>query len=94
MNQRRNIWERVVMEADLPGETLPGYPLVEIVGEERVLVENHQGVTAYSCHEICVKVRYGSLSICGNGLQLARMSRNQLVVTGRICGVSLHSRRK
>lgn len=94
MNHRRNIWERVVMEADLPGETLPGYPLVEIVGEGRVLVENHQGVTAYSCSEICVKVKYGCLCICGNELQLARMSKHQLVITGRIRGVSLHSRRK
>lgn len=94
MNQRRNIWERVVMETDLPGETLPGYPLVEIVGEERVLVENHSGVTAYSCNEICVKVKYGHLSICGNGLQIARMSKHQLVVLGRIRGVSLHSGRK
>ena len=94
MNQQRNIWERVVMESDLPGEALPGYPLVEIVGEERLLVENHLGITAYSCSEICVKVKYGFISICGNSLQIARMSKHQLVILGRIRSVSLHSRRK
>lgn len=81
--------ERMVLGADLPGESVPGETLVEIAGQNRVLIENHCGITAYGCREICVKVRFGSLRICGGELELAYMSKQQLIITGRIDSVSL-----
>lgn len=89
MKRRDRFLERVVFGADLPAEHLPGVPIVEIAGEHRVLIENHQGVTAYGCREICVKVRFGTVSVCGVDLDLARMSRHQLVITGKIDSVSI-----
>lgn len=89
MKQRARILERVVLGADLPGEHLPGVPLVELAGDRRVLIENHKGVTAYGRREICIRVNYGLLCICGTGLELAQMSRHQLVITGCIDTVSI-----
>ena len=68
---------------------LPGIPLVEICGDQRVLIEHHQGVVAYGDCEICVKVRYGILSVIGTRLTLARMTREQLVICGCVDGVRL-----
>lgn len=89
MKQRKSLFESLVRSADLPCEAVPGQPLVEIAGEHRVLIENHSGVTVYGCNEIHVKVRFGQLRICGRNLELAQMTRNQLVVTGLIDGVLL-----
>lgn len=94
MKYHNKVLDRFVMGADLPGEVLPGLPLVEIAGDSRVLVENHSGVTSYSCAEIRVKVRFGLLCICGNSLRLAKMTRNQLVITGRIDSISLQRGRR
>lgn len=68
---------------------LPGVPLVEITGTRRVLIENHMGVVAYGCDEIRIRVRYGMLAVCGSSLNLARMSKEQLVICGCINGVQL-----
>lgn len=88
MKQRR--WmDRIVETADLQGEPAPGQPIVEILGERRVLIEHHGGVTEYSRERIQIKMRYGRLCICGDGLELARMSAQQLVITGRIDSISL-----
>lgn len=76
-------------EADLPAEPLPGVPVVEVAGECRVLIERHAGVTEYSRERICVKVCYGLVCVCGCGLELTRMTRQQLVISGRIDGVQL-----
>jgi len=65
-------------------EAVPGVPLVEIVSRHRVLIENHRGVMAYSSVEICAKVKYGLVCVCGKELQLARMTKEQLVITGII----------
>lgn len=67
----------------------PGLPLVEILGNKRVLIENHFGVIAYGKTRICVKVRCGHIEINGNDLILARMSDSQLIVNGLVLGVTL-----
>lgn len=83
------IAQRLVFAADLPDAPLPGMPLVEIFGKERVLIENHQGVTQYGRETICIKVKFGQICIAGCDLELARMTKEQLVITGRIDGISL-----
>ncbi len=89
MKQERRWLERLADGADLPGEPLPGQPLVELAGDRRVLIEHHRGVTQYSRDMICVKVRYGIVRVNGCGLELSRMSREQLVISGRIDCISV-----
>ena len=87
-----SILDRFAMGADLPGEKMPGLPLLEIVGQHRVLIENHKGVIAYGCNEICVKVNYGVISVCGSKLMMAKMTKDQLVITGVVDSVNLRRR--
>lgn len=73
------------------GNTTPliKHPLVELVGQNRVLIENHQGVLAYSTDEIQIKVSYGCVIVKGTKLQLLEMSKMQLVICGRIDSIQL-----
>ncbi len=75
--------------ADMESEVLPGSPLVEIHGSRRVLLENHRGILSYDRESICVKVKFGQISVCGSELQLACMTRSQLIITGNISAVHL-----
>lgn len=86
--------ERFAADMDLPGESVPGMTVVELAGDRRVLIEKHGGVTQYSCEKIGVKVRYGQVEISGCGLELACMSREQLVITGRIDSICLLRRKR
>lgn len=92
MGRGRNFLERLTEEADLTTQPLPGQPIVEIAGDRRVLVENHLGVKEYSRERITVKVKYGCVCICGCQLELLQMTKDQLVVRGRIDGVTLQRR--
>lgn len=73
---------------------LPGVPVVELAGDRRVLIENHKGVVEYGKERICVKVQYGLLCICGIDMELAKMSKEQLVIAGKIESVSIHRKGK
>ena len=90
MGKARGWLDRLADQADLPGEA---QPLMELAGDRRVLIEHHQGVTQYGSGCICVKVKYGLLSVEGCGLELARMSREQLIITGRIDQIRLIRRK-
>lgn len=90
----KEILLRLTEQADLAGEPLPGEPVVEIAGDRRVLIENHRGVTEYTRDRIGVKVKYGILCVSGCGLELSRMTKEQLVISGRIDCVTLQRRGK
>lgn len=92
--EKGNWIQKIADGADLLAEPLPGMSIVELAGDRRVLIERHGGVTEYSSGRICVKVRYGTVCICGCGLELSRMTKEQLVITGRIDGVHLQRRGK
>lgn len=92
MEKQRRFLERLTVAADLPDESIPGLPLVEISGDCRVLVENHLGVTEYGPDRIRVRVKFGDICICGSCLTLSRMTRGQLIIRGQIETVSLNGR--
>ena len=89
MEWRKQWVQKLADGADLSGEPLPGVPLVELAGENRVLIEGHRGVTRYCRDQICVKVKYGCVCILGSCLELTRMTKEQLIVSGRIEAVRL-----
>ena len=93
MKKGQNFWQQLADAADLPGEDLPGQSIVEIAGDSRVLIEHHRGVSCYSSEQIGVKVSFGWVLISGCGLELVCMTKEQLVIRGRIDSVALQRRR-
>ena len=90
MNNKHTILDRVIHGSELASQPLPTVPLVEVMGFTRVLIENHSCISSYSHHEIDVQVRNGFITVCGEDLHLARMSAEQLVITGSIQQIRLH----
>lgn len=89
MDKSRNLLAKVAWAADLPDEPIPGRPLIEIFDRCRVLIENHRGVNEYGETLIRVKVKFGSVCICGDHLKLAKMTKGQLIISGNIETVQL-----
>lgn len=81
--------ERLTDVLELPGEDGIWKPLVELAGDSRVLMEHHGGILRYSEEEICVRVGYGHVRICGSDLELRRMTAQQLVISGQIDSITL-----
>lgn len=59
-------------------------PLVELLGNHRVLIENHKGIMLYSHNEIHINLNIGLLYITGYDLNIAYISGQRLVITGSI----------
>jgi sporulation protein YqfC len=88
--QNRKWLQRLTDEANLPGESLPGIPVIEIAGDGRVLIERHKGVIEYCPRKIGVQMCYGKIEVCGCDLVLSSMTKEQLVISGRIYGVQIY----
>ena len=59
-------------------------PVAELLGRNRLLIENHLGVLSYGTEEIRIKVNFGCLQITGEDLKLMELCREQLVIMGQI----------
>ena len=68
---------------------LPGVPLLELAGSNRVMIENHLGIVAYSDLKICVRTQKCTYTVLGSGLTVTYMSRCQMVICGRIDTIHL-----
>lgn len=77
---------------DLTSQPMPGIPIVEMAGNQRVLIENHQGVMEYGTERISILVKFGKIIITGTKLEICYMSRHQLIITGCIETVSIERR--
>lgn len=71
-------------QADLPQELVLGWPRSVLLGDEKLIVEQHQGVYACTQEEIILKTSCGHLVIAGQRLSLSRYDRDGLVVFGKI----------
>ena len=71
-------------EADVPQELIFGWPRSVLVGDERLIVEQHQGIDACSEEEIILKTVGGLMVISGERLSLSRYDRDGMVVLGKI----------
>ena len=89
----RKNWSAKLGDAiDLQDAAVPGLPVIEIVGNIRVLMEHHCGVTEYGNKRIVVKMKKNMVAVDGDCLELTKMTSDQLIITGTIYGVSLFGR--
>lgn len=92
MDHRKRAFASVSRVFPMSDAPLPGVPLVEICNRRRVLVENHQGVSGYTSEEVQVNTAAGAICVSGRKLNLMKMTRFQLVITGEILAVTFKER--
>lgn len=70
-------------------EPLQRAPLIEIISNNRVLIENHHGVSSYTKKEISIRVSNGLAIICGEELTLVHLMKGRMIITGSIKTIQL-----
>ena len=70
--------------ADIPQELVFGWPRSVLLGDEKLIVEQHQGIFACTEQEIVLKTGCGLMVITGNKLSISRFDGDGLVVFGHI----------
>lgn len=84
MSRNKSFLTRMITAANLDVDLVPGLPILELAGHDRLLIEKYLSVLEYQKDEICVKMEYGTLCITGINLQIERMVSDQLIILGAI----------
>ena len=89
MRKDKSFLQQLLDQSDLAEENIPGKPIVELLGDCRILVENHRGITEYGLERICIKVCYGIVQVTGCNLRLRQVTNRKLLITGKIQGLDI-----
>ena len=87
--RNKEVIGRVAEAALRTSEMLSKQPLLELCGDHRVLVENHNGIGDFSAGRIDIKTKFGLYSIDGLDLEICRMTAEQIVISGEIDTITL-----
>ena len=87
--RRRSLGEALAQTFRLPADAVAGLPLVELIGDRQVRVENHRGILAYDRREIHIGGGRVTVRVRGLELELRMMDREELLITGQIFAVEL-----
>lgn len=89
MKRAHKAFTQVLAAAKLDAELHPKVSLLELAGDCRILIENHISVIHYATQQVRIRVSFGQINIAGRGLKLARLGKEQLVITGCIESINL-----
>ena len=89
MKTGRALSDAFVDKLDLPGDLLPGAGCLTLYGGRQALIEGHRGVLAFSPECLVVRLGWQRLSVLGTELSIRALSRDRLLVAGKIQRVEL-----
>ena len=89
MKGKHHILQRILDSSGLGDESMPGQSVVELLGDSRIIIENHKRILQYDPLLISIGLTFGELSIIGCNLQLRSMMGHKLLITGQIDRIEL-----
>ncbi|MGI6036726.1 MAG: sporulation protein YqfC [Limnochordia bacterium] len=82
--RKRGLLFRLTEALELPKDVALDLPRTTIMGDLQLAVENHKGIVEYSPEEIRIAFHEGQMVICGEGLTLTTLYREEIIIDGRI----------
>ena len=75
--------EKIADAVDISKNIMLGMPLVTMVGDRELTIENYAGIIEYGDEIIRIKCRAVNVSIVGKNMELKTMTEEFLYITGR-----------
>lgn len=69
-------------DVELPNEIVLNLPLITIVGNNKILIENFKNIVQYSNEIIKINTTCGILKITGKNLFLKELNKNKVLING------------
>lgn len=84
MEKSKRAVDRFTERFEIPGDALPGTPLITLTGSRRIHIDKHKGILEYGQEFISVNCGNKLIGVFGASLELASMNARELLITGDI----------
>ena len=81
---QQNVKQKASEWFGLPEEVLLSLPVIELVGNGRLRIQNYEGVIEYTEESIRLNTHIHMIKISGNELAIVHMGAEEIVIKGDI----------
>ena len=78
------IKNKISKALELPREIVLDLPLISLVGNDELLIENYKGVIEYTTEKMRINTNAGVLRIEGKSLMLKHITSENVLINGKI----------
>ncbi len=73
---------------ELPDEIILNAPLIMMVGQKKLYIENHKGIALYQQDKLKVRLKVGNILIEGKDLLISEINTEYLFISGIISSLN------
>lgn len=82
LKKKLNEWTSQVI--DLPPDVTLDLPRITLIGNQRIMIENHRGLVHFSSEQLKLAVHNGILELQGSELMICTISTDEISIEGEI----------
>ncbi len=82
--ERHSVKERLTEISELPKDVILGLPVVTMLGQKELHLENYSGLIEYTEVLIRVRIKHGQMKIRGKHLNVSCYTNDDMKITGCI----------
>jgi sporulation protein YqfC len=82
LRKKLNEWTSQVI--DLPPDVTLDLPRMTMIGNQRIMIENHHGLVHFSSEHLKLAVHNGILELLGSELMICTISTDEISIEGQI----------
>jgi sporulation protein YqfC len=84
MSKKSNIKKHISETFDLPQQIILDTPVVKIISNNELTIENHKGILEYSPNLLRMSSVLGTIKIIGNNIRIKEIDQYDIVICGEI----------
>ena len=87
---KKSLKTRITDAAGMPKDVLFGVPIVTIIGQNEVCIENYRGILEYTDKLIRIQTKLGRIHVLGRNLQIEYYTNDEMKIVGHINLIEYH----
>ncbi len=85
--KKERFQETVASSLELPGDLVFAEPVLTMIGQREICIENYRGILSYSQTSLQILTRKGKVTIKGENLTVFYYREEEMKVGGKIAGI-------
>lgn len=82
--EKKTLKTRITDASGMPKDVILGVPLVTVIGQNELCVENYRGILEYTEKFIRIQTKLGKIHITGKELQIEYYTNDEMKIIGQV----------
>lgn len=82
--------ERVLQASQLPRDVVMGLPVLYVLGQSELHLENYRGILEYTEEMVRILIKGGQIKVTGQRLQVVYYTNYEMKISGQIKAIEYH----